>query len=284
MIQPTYAGERWKLWAGDALPILQTFPDECVHLVVTSPPYYIQPGYYTDLADDLENQPTWEEYLAKLLAILRECARVVVRGGKLCINIADSWTSLKYEKTNRCLPTHAHIIVYLEKECRLIYKGSFLYTQLRAHHASGGALHLYGSFPYPPNIPVCNFYEYILIFQKGGKYRPAIATREIREASKLTKEEFVWASTGIWQLPPNRRRDICPAPFPPEIPYRLIKMFSFVGDTVLDPFVGSGITLYNALRLNRVAWGIDINRRYIDYIYHNLSAGLVDIFSDNQQP
>jgi DNA modification methylase len=61
-------------------------------------------------------------------------------------------------------------------------------------------------------------------------------------------------------------------------------MFSFVGDTVLDPFVGSGITLYNALRLNRVAWGIDINRRYIDYIYHNLSAGLVDIFSDNQQP
>lgn len=271
MLPPKYEGENYRLWVGDALKVLLSFPDNCVHLIVTSPPYYIGTGYYSDLPDDLENQPTWEEYVAKLLDILSECARVLVAGGKMCVNIADSWTNRRLEGVNKCYPTHARVLLHMVEKCGLIYKGSIIYEQIRAHHASGGALCLRGSFPYPPNIPICNFYEYILIFQKEGKYQPADNSPENREASKISRSEFAdWASTGIWRVPANRERKVCPAPFPYEIPYRLIKLFSLKGDIVLDPFVGSGTTVYVAIQLGRVAWGIDINETYIDYVYQNI--------------
>jgi modification methylase len=279
MLPPKYEGENYRLWVGDALKVLSSFPDNCVHLIVTSPPYYIRAGYYSDLPNDLENQPTWEEYVAKLLDILSECARVLVAGGKICVNIGDSWTNTKLEGVNKCYPTHARVLLHMVEKCGLLYKGNIIYEQIRAHHASGGALFLSGSFPYPPNIPICNFYEYILIFQKEGKYQPADNSPENREASKISRSEFTnWASTGIWRIPPNRERKICPAPFPLEIPYRLIKLFSFRGDIVLDPFVGSGITVYAAIQLGRVAWGIDINETYIDYVYQNIPFVSLNLF------
>ena len=274
MIPPRYDFGNIKLWVGDSKEVLSTFPDNTVHLIVTSPPYYIRTGLYSSLEEDLENAPTWEEYVEKLCGILTECARVLVPGGKMCINIADSWTNLKREKVNKCLPTHAYIIVHLEKNCGLLYKGSFIYTQIRHHHASGGALFLLGSFPYPPNIPICNFFEYILVFQKRGKYKAATPSPEVKEMSKLGKEGLVWCATGVWQVTPNRQRDPCPAPFPPEIPYRLIRLFSFVGDIVLDPFVGSGVAIKMAARLGRQAWGIDINPHYIEHIRKEIEEDL----------
>jgi site-specific DNA-methyltransferase (adenine-specific) len=280
MLSPKYEGENYRLWVGDALKVLSSFPDNCVHLIVTSPPYYIRAGYYSDLPDDLENQPSWEEYVAKLLDILSECARVLVAGGRICVNIADSWTGWKEGGVNRCRPTHARVILHLVERCGLLYAGSIIYEQIRAHHNSGRALFVSGSFPYPPHIPICTFYEYILIFQKEGKYQPADNSPENREASKISKWEFTnWASTGIWRVPANRERKICPAPFPLEIPYRLIKLFSFRGDIVLDPFVGSGTTVYAAIQLGRVAWGIDINETYIDYVYQNIPFASVNLFS-----
>ena len=268
MLPPKYEGERYKLWTGDSLKVLQTFPDECVHLIVTSPPYFVKSKPYTNLPDDLENLPTWEEYLAKLLAILTECARVLVAGGRLCINISDSWTNFRREGVNKCLPTHAHIIVHLTDNCGLEYKGSFIYYQMRNIHASGGGQYLKGTYPFPPNIPLVNFYEYILVFKKAGKRKDV--SRERKQASKLGREELLWCSTGIWELEASKERSVCPFPFPPELPYRLIKLFSFVDDIVLDPFVGSGTTIYAALQLGRIGWGIDISEPYIDYVHYNL--------------
>lgn len=268
---PAYEGRNYKLWCGDSAKILKTFPDNCVHLIVTSPPYYIRSGLYTDLDDDIENAPTYDEYISKLLEILRECHRVLVPGGRMCVNIADSWTNLAREKVNMCYPTHAHIIVEMINT-GMEYKGSIIYKQIRVHHASGGALKLLGSFPYPPNLPLLNLFEYILIFKKKGEYTKKHVPPHIREASKITKEELVWLATGVWQIPPNRQRKPCPAPFPIEIPRRLIKLFSFVGDIVLDPFMGQGTCVEVAVQLGRVGWGIDINPEYVAYTAERVSS------------
>ncbi len=273
MIPPVYENGRVRLWCGDSKKVLETFPSGCVHLVVTSPPYYVQRGRYSDLEEDIENAPTWEEYLQKLLDILTECARVLVAGGRMCINIADSWTNYKREKVNKCYPTHAYIIIHLEK-LGMLYKGSFLYQQIRHSHSSGHASKLLGSYPYPPNIPILNCYEYILVFQKPGKYTPADPSPEAKEASKLTGKEFNLCATGIWHIPYNRDRSVCASPFPVELPRRLIRLFSRVGDIVLDPFVGSGVSVLEAALLGRRGWGIDINPLFIQHIIEKIKNNL----------
>jgi len=255
-VQPRYEGEKYKLWVGDCLVVMPQLPAESVHLVVTSPPYYASKDYGSDEAN-FENAPTFEDYLALMRRALQEVYRLLCAGGRCCIVIDDKYTSLKTHGTNFCYGTHAHLIVAAQ-EIGFLYKGLIIWKKMRASHASGGAHCILGSFPYPPNIPIITMFEYILIFQKPGKF-PQVS-EDVKEKSRISKEDFASLAQSIWEVPPEKRAyGSCPAPFPLEIPRRFIRLFSFVGNVVLDPFAGSGTTLLAAILEGRVGWGIEIN-------------------------
>lgn len=130
----------------------------------------------------------------------------------------------------------------------------------------------FGSYPYPPNIFSTYPYEWITVFSKKGK-RPPVS-KEIKEKSRLTTEEWQkWAINSIWEMQPAKAKaEGHPAPFPKELPLRLIKLYSFWGDTVLDPFAGTGTTLLAAQELGRKSIGFELNPEYIKLINNKLNS------------
>lgn len=247
-----------QLLCGDVRKIQPTLPSESVHLIVTSPPYYAYKGY-SNSEDDIENSKTYEDYISSMDIIIKEWYRLLTPNSRCCIVIDDKHTNLKTEGINRNRGTHARLITIAEKH-GFIYKDLVIWAKPHTSHASGGAGKLLGSYPYPPNIPLVNWFEYILIFHKEGKRK---MLQEIKEKSKLSMNEFKWASQSIWYIDNHDTYDH-PAPFTIEIANRLIRLFSFVGDVVYDPFVGSGTTSYVAKKLGRNSIGCDLNPLYID--------------------
>ena len=231
--------------------------DESINLIVSSPPYFAWKNY-SSLENDLENAETYEDYVGMLQNVLQECYRVLAPDGRMCIIIDDKHTNLKTEGINKNRATHARIILMCE-EMELIYKDIIIWAKARAGHASGGANYMLGSFPYPPNIPLVNWFEYILVFRKTGKRK---VSKYIKEESKLGWEEFKWASQSIWYIT-GKHHDSHPAVFPEKIPFRLIKLFSFVDDIVLDPFLGIGTTMKVARQLGRNSIGYEINEKFL---------------------
>ena len=234
--------------------------DESINLIVSSPPYFAWKKY-SDLENDLENAETYEKYIKMLSNVLQECYRVLAPDGRMCIIVDDKHTNLKTEGINKNRGTHARVILMCE-EMGLIYKDIIIWAKARAGHASGGANYMLGSFPYPPNIPLVNWFEYILVFRKEGKRK---VSKQIKQESKLGWVEFKWASQSIWYIP-GKHHDSHPAVFPEKIPFRLIKLFSFVGDTVLDPFLGIGTTTKVARQLGRNSIGYEINKEFLPTI------------------
>ena len=254
---------------GDSLEVLKTFPDSFIDCVVTSPPYYAGKEY----EDTYKTQSGYEKYLNSLINIFIESERVLKPGGHLWINVDDVHTSLKSEyKRNITLPTHAFLTVELSKVYD--YKDLVLWRKIRGKHASGGASRLlgsYGRFGSPGSIPIVGECEFILWFKKKGK-RTDI-TDEMRKLSSLTSEEFKVYGMQVWEVrPENALRAKHPAPFPEEIPARIIKLSTFVGDLVLDPFVGSGTTAVAAKKLGRNFIGIDINLKYCEIANARLNS------------
>ncbi len=258
------------LYCGDCLDVLDRISDDGIHLVVTSPPYYAYKDYGKDECN-FENAPTYENYLDMMNKVFRVLYLKVVEDGRVCIVVDDKHTNLKTEGKNINRATHARFILMMEN-AGFEYKDLVIWAKGRVGHASGGAKYMLGSFPYPPNIPFVNWFEYILIFRKPGKSRVRLLDDNIKESSKLDMDAFRWASTSIWtDIPAERKRFKCPCPFPEQIPYRLIKLFSFVGETVLDPFAGSGTTLYVAEQLKRKWIGVEINRYFCEDIAKRLT-------------
>ena len=179
----------------------------------------------------------------------------------MCINIGDQFARAAVYGRYKVIPLHAEIIAQGEK-IGFDFMGSIIWQKKTTMNPSGGAV-VMGSYPYPPNGIVELDYEFILIFKKPGAGRKVL--KEVKEASKLSKEEWKEYFYGHWRFGGARQLGH-EAMFPEELPRRLIRMFTFAGDTVLDPFLGSGTTVKVALELGRNSIGYEINDHYLEII------------------
>ncbi len=251
-----------KIIVGDSRKMVE-IDDESVDLVVTSPPYWHIKDYGSEA--QIGYGQSLHDYLKDLYRVWKECYRVLKPGRRLCINIGDQFARAAIYGRYKIIPLHAEIISQCE-DIGFDYMGSIIWQKKTTMNTTGGAT-VMGSYPYPPNGMIEIDYEFILIFKKPGKGDKV--PKEIKEASKLTKEEWKEYFSGHWKFG-GAKQVGHEAMFPDELPRRLIKMYSFVGDTVLDPFLGSGTTAKVALELKRNTIGYEINEGYLDIIKEKL--------------
>jgi DNA modification methylase len=237
--------------------------DGSVDLVVTSPPYWHLKDY--GISDQIGYGQTLHDYLRDLYRVWGECLRVLRQGGRLCVNVGDQFARAAVYGRYKIIPLHAEIIGQGE-ELGFDFMGAIIWQKKTTMNTTGGAP-IMGSYPYPPNGLVEIDYEFILIFKKPGPGKKV--EKEIKEASKLTKEEWKEYFSGHWHFGGARQLGH-EAMFPEELPRRLIRMFTFAGDTVLDPFLGSGTTVKAALELGRNAVGYEISDAFEDMIHEKL--------------
>jgi len=247
--------------------------DESVHLIITSPPYWQLKDYGN--RKQIGFNDSYEEYINNLNLVWNECHRVLHKGCRLCINIGDQFARSVYYGRYKVIPIRTEIIKFCES-IGFDYMGAIIWQKVTTCHTTGGAT-VMGSYPYPRNGILKLDYEFILIFKKYGN--PPKISHEIKEQSKLTDEEWNQYFTGHWNFS-GEKQDKHLAMFPEELPKRLIKMFSFVGETVLDPFLGSGTTLLAAKNLNRNSIGYEINEEFLPIIKEKLGIKENLIFPD----
>ena len=251
--------ENWaKIIIGDSRKMVE-IEDNSVQLVVTSPPYWSIKNY--GASGQIGYGQSLHEYLKDLYRVWKECYRVLEPGRRLVINIGDQFARSIIYGRYKIIPLHSEIIAQCE-DIGFDYMGSIIWQKKTTMNTTGGA-NVMGSYPYPPNGMVEIDYEHILIFKKPGKSKKI--PKDIKEKSKLTKEEWKEYFYGHWYFGGARQIEH-EAMFPEELPRRIIKMFTFVGETVLDPFLGSGTTVKVALDLNRNAIGYEINENFLDII------------------
>jgi len=247
---------------------MNMIPDESVNLIITSPPYWTLKDY------DVEGQiglgsSSYEFYLNELNKVWKECIRVLAPDGKICINIMPFLLTGKATRFGRreTRLVLGDIEKFMDSTKCMFQFGLYIWDKRKIARFSS-----FGSYPYPPNIFSTYPYEWITVFSKKGK-RPPVS-KEIKEKSKLTTEEWQkWAINSIWEMQPAKAKaEGHPAPFPKELPMRLIKLYSFWGDTVLDPFAGTGTTLLAAQELGRKSIGFELNPDYIKLINKKLSG------------
>ena len=247
---------------------MSVVPNESVNLIITSPPYWTLKDY------DVENQiglgsSSYDFYISELNKVWKECVRVLAPDGKLCINIMPFLLTGKEARFKR---RETRLVLgdienFMNTTNCMYQFGLYIWDKRKIARFSS-----FGSYPHPPNIFSTYPYEWITIFSKEGK-RPPVA-QEIKEKSKLTTQEWQsWAINSIWEMQPAKAKsEGHPAPFPLELPKRLIKLYSFYGDTVLDPFAGTGTTLKAASDLGRKSIGFELNSDYIPLIEKKLGG------------
>jgi DNA modification methylase len=247
-----------KIIIGDSRKMIE-LDDESIGLIITSPPYWHIKDY--GVSGQIGYGQTLHEYLKDLYRVWEDCFRVLKPGRRLCINIGDQFARSVIYGRYKIIPLHAEVISQCEK-IGFDYMGAIIWQKKTTMNTTGGAV-VMGSYPYPPNGMIEIDYEFILVFKKPGTVGKV--PKEIKENSKLTKEEWKEYFAGHWGFGGEKQINH-EAMFPEELPKRLIKMYSFIGDTVLDPFVGSGTTVKVALELKRNAIGYEINENFLEII------------------
>jgi len=250
--------------------------DNSVDLVITSPPYWQLKDYGTE--NQIGYNDSYEDYINHLNLVWKECYRVLDNGSRLCVNIGDQFARAVYYGRYKVIPIRTEIIKFCEA-IGFDYMGAIMWQKKTTSNTTGGAS-LMGSYPYPKNGIISIDYEFILIFKKLGT--PKKPPKEIKEMSKMTKEEWKTYFDGHWYFG-GAKQDGHIAMFPEELPKRLIKMFAFVGDTVLDPFLGSGTTSLAARDLNRNSVGYEMNPEFIPFIEKKLEVNQGNIFDTNYE-
>lgn len=253
-----------KIVIGDSRQ-MNHIPDKSVQLVITSPPYWQLKDYGTD--NQIGYNDSYEEYINNLNLVWKESYRVLDNGCRLCVNIGDQFARSVYYGRYKVIPIRTEIIKFCES-IGFDYMGSIIWQKKTTSNTTGGAS-LMGSYPTPRNGIISIDYEFILIFKKLGTSK--FPNKEIKELSKMTKEEWKTYFAGHWNFG-GAKQDGHIAMFPEELPKRLIKMFAFVGDTVLDPFLGSGTTSLAAMKLGRNSIGYEINQEFLPFIKQKLSV------------
>lgn len=262
-----------KIIRGDSRQ-MNELPDNSVNLVITSPPYWQLKDYGTD--DQIGYNDSYENYINNLNLVWQECLRVLQNGCRLCINIGDQFARSVYYGRYKIIPIRTEIIKFCET-IGFDYMGAIIWQKSTTMNTSGGAT-IMGSFPYPRNGIIKLDYEFILLFKKIGM--PEKIDKNLKELSKMTKEEWNTYFQGHWNFN-GVRQDKHLAMFPEELPKRLIKMFSFVNDTILDPFIGSGTTSLAAKNLGRNSVGYEINPKFIEMIKQKLNVGVGKMFDNS---
>jgi len=261
-----------KIIIGDS-KYMKEVPNESVHLTITSPPYWQLKDYGN--GKQIGFNDNYEEYINNLNLAWNECHRILYNGCRLCVNIGDQFARSVYYGRYKVIPIRTEIIKFCES-VGFDYMGAIIWQKVTTCNTTGGAT-VMGSFPYPRNGILKIDYEFILIFKKYGKAPKA--NKEMKEKSKLSKEEWNKYFTGHWNFP-GEKQDKHLAMFPEKLPKRLIKMFSFVGDTILDPFLGSGTTSLAAKNLHRNSIGYEINEYFLPIIKEKLGLRQRTIFQD----
>lgn len=249
---------------------MKEIEDGSVNLVITSPPYGKLKNYDTD--EQIGYGSNYKEYMEELNKVWEECVRVLGSDGKLAINIMPLFESGDATKFKRRVTRLVidDIISYVEGTGDMFLLSLFIWDKRKVTRFSS-----FGSYPYPTNLFSTYPYEWIVVFCKGGKRKKV--DKEIKEKSKITHKEWAeWAINSFWEMQPAKASsEKHPAPFPKELPHRLIKLYSFYGDTVLDPFMGSGTTAEAALELGRNAIGYELNEEYEPLIREKCERGLM---------
>ena len=237
---------------------LSEIPDKSVHLVVTSPPYWQLKDYGSE--KQIGFHDSYENYINNLNLVWAECDRILYDGCRLCINIGDQFARSVYYGRYKVIPIRTEIIRCCEA-LGIDYMGAIIWQKQTTMNTTGGGA-VMGSFPYPRNGILKIDYEFILIFKKQGK--APVPTKEQKLQSEITKEEWNTFFSSHWNFG-GAKQDGHIAVFPEELPRRLIKMFSFAGETVFDPFMGSGTTALAAKNQNRNSIGYEINEEFKDF-------------------
>lgn len=240
--------------------------DRSAHLIVTSPPYWQLKDY--GMANQIGYHDSYESYVNNLNLVWNECGRVLENGCRLCVNIGDQFARAVYYGRYKVISIKTEIIKFCES-IGFDYMGAIVWQKQTAINTTGGAS-LMGSFPTPRNGILAIDYEYILIFKKHGTPAEKV-DKHIKEQSRMTVKEWRTYFAGHWNLRGARQKGHL-AMFPVELPARLIKMFSFKGETVLDPFLGGGATSLAARDLERNSIGYEINPEYIELAKQKLFA------------
>jgi DNA modification methylase len=262
-----------RLINGDARD-LSFLSDASVHLVVTSPPYW-NLKRYNENPDQLGHIQDYEAFLFELEKVWQHVFRVLVPGGRLVCVVGDVCVARRDFGRHLVFPLHADISVI----CRRI--GFDNLNPIIWHKIANASYEVQNGSkflgkPYEPNAIIKNDMEFILMQRKPGGYRRP--TNSQRETSRISKDDFDQWFQQIWNIPGASTKHH-PAPFPLELAIRLVRMFSFTGDTVLDPFCGSGTTMVAALRTGRNSIGVEIDSEYCRMTARYLKAETAGLFS-----
>lgn len=245
--------------------------DKSVHLIITSPPYWQLKDYGTDCQIGFND--SYEAYINHLNLVWKECFRVLHDGCRLCINIGDQFARSVYYGRYKVIPIHSEIIKFCET-IGFDFMGQIIWQKATTMNTTGGGA-VMGSFPHPRNGIVKLDFEYILLFKKQGTAPKP--TPQQKANSAMTNEEWNTYFNGHWYFN-GAKQDKHLAMFPEELPNRLIKMFSFPDEIVLDPFLGSGTTSLAAKKLNRNSIGYEINPEFIPIIKEKIGEN--EVFGD----
>ena len=254
---PYYTDDWLTIYSGDCRAVLATLPADSVDCVVTSPPYFAGKEYEADLGSD--GVPgSYLEYLEMLQGVLATCRDKLEPGGRMAINVANLG-----RKPYRSLS--ADVIGILQNELGMLMRGEIVWVKARG---AGGSC-AWGSYRSPQNPVLRDVSERIVVFSKGRFDRARKPKQREAEGlpheATISAEEFLEATLDIWEMPPESATRIGhPAPFPVALPKRLIELYTFRGDLVLDPFMGSGTTAVAAIESERHYVGFDTNSEYVE--------------------